>query len=163
MRSALALGGVALLLTACPKAESPEGEIRNLVLDAAAAVAEHDTSAVVAPLAEDFCGARLRRGAPRVRARSPGAPCPGADREAVRRAVMARLLPRGWIRVFVRRLDVEVEGPSRAEAVLDAVIARGEPVERLEDLLPTQADELLLELDLERRSEGWRIVGGRFR
>jgi hypothetical protein len=142
----------------CERASAAD-EIRGVIRASAGAASKHDVRGVLAPFADDFCGAR--RDGPLLGRTRSGSGCGGLTRADVRRAVTAQLLPKGWVRVFIPNLDVEVEGAARAAVTVDAVLARGTEVERLEDLLPADGDAFRFDLALERRAGDWLIVSGR--
>lgn len=156
-RAPSALGGLALLLalifsTHCART-SEEDQLRALVESARAAAGERDTGGVVGVLSDDFCATPRRAG-------GSAGPCRGLGREDVRRMVLAKLLPRGWVRVWTRGVKVKMTGPSSARVEVLAIMARGEPVKGLEDLVPGNAEVMRFELEAQKRDGAWTFVRG---
>jgi hypothetical protein len=85
-----------------------------------------------------------------------------ADLAECRRIITGYLLSPGWVHVFVRDLSVTVEG-EQAKASIDTVLARGNPVEKLEDLVPTNGDALTFEVELRRIDGDWKFERARYR
>ena len=129
-----------LALVAC-RAPSDEDLVRGAVQRAITAVNDKQPADVVKDAAPDL--------------RGPS----GSDLKEVRRVVTGYLLTQGWVRAFERKLAVTVaEGAATAHVDLEVVLARGNKVERLEDVVPTQATVLDMDLELEKRDGAWRFV-----
>ncbi|MEL6188266.1 MAG: hypothetical protein AAFU79_26875 [Myxococcota bacterium] len=147
------------LSTGCTRG-SDKDQLRALVDAARSAANERDTGGVVAVLAEDFC-ATARPFAEALREGDASRmPCRGLGKEEVRQVVLSKLLPRGWVRVWTRRLEVKMTGEATARVEVLAVVARGEPVEGLQDLVPDNADVMRFKLRAEKREGKWKFVGG---
>ena len=86
----------------------------------------------------------------------------GLKRAEIKRILVGRLLRDQWVRVFERSLDVTVEG-EKATVVLRTLVAQGDKIERIEDLVPTDADALRFDIKLEKRTDGWWIVEADYR
>lgn len=140
-----ALLGWALVLpmilgaAACTKKLSEEDRVRAVIRQAIEAANEKKAGEVVEDAAPGFKG--------------PG----GHDVRDCRRLLTGYFLQRGWLKVFERQLDVRVEG-ANARAGLEVLVARGNPVESIEDVLPNQASRLAFELTLEKREGAWRFT-----
>lgn len=120
---------------------SDEDQIRGAVRRAITAVNDKKPGDVVEDAAPDF--------------RGPS----GSDLKEVRRIITGYLLTKGWVRAFERKLDVTVaEGAATAHVDLELVVTRGNKVERIEDVVPTQATVMDMDLELEKRDGVWRFV-----
>lgn len=143
--------GLGISLTAC-RTETPEAKVRALVHRTVEAANDKDTSEVMEAFSERFCG----KGGPQLTGERG---C--AKPEQVRRVVLAHLLQPGWVRVFVRQLDVQVaDDGTTAEATVLALLARGQPVEELADLVPSNASAYRFEMKLELEDGEWKFVAG---
>jgi hypothetical protein len=134
MRPAPLLLSALLLLLSSAACQDPsdEDQVRAAVQRAITAVHDKKPSAVVEEAAPDF--------------RGPG----NANLEEVRRIITGYLLTQGWVRAFERKLSVTVaEDATHAHVDLELVLARGNKVERLEDVVPTQATAWDMDLELE--------------
>jgi hypothetical protein len=140
--AALLAGAAAVVLRAAPE-QSDEDRIRALFSEAARAAEERRAGDAVRPLSERFRGE-------------------GLDRDGVRRLVALETLRGVWTSVAIAATSVAVEG-DRARAAVDLVLARGGPGRALADLVPAQASAWRVTCDLERETDAWRIVRGRWR
>ena len=143
------LGGSGLLLSllssiGCKRALSDEEQVRAVIRKAVSAANDKEAAGVVEDTAPGFKG--------------PG----GADVAECRRILTGYFLQQGWLKVFERGLEVNVEG-AKASAELDALVARGTPVESVEDILPKQASRLVFELQLEKNERGWAFSRASYR
>lgn len=137
---ALSLG---LLSPACKK-ESEEDRVKAVVQKAIDAANAKKAGGVVEDALPTFRGPQ------------------NADLAECRRIITGYLLSPGWVHVFVRDLSVSVDG-DRAKATIDTVLARGNPVEKLEDLVPTNGDALTFEVELLRLDGAWKFEQARYR
>ena len=124
---------------ACTLFPDDETLIARIVRSSVSAAQDRDVAGVLARVSDDFRGPQR------------------ASKDDIRRALLARLLRQQWLRIFERSLTVDVDGDS-ATAELRIVVARGNQVTRLEDLVPTNASLLRFQLTFERRSRRWWIV-----
>lgn len=134
---------LSLLAPAC-KRESEEDRVKAVVQKAIDAANAKKPGGVVEDALPSFRGPQ------------------NADLSECRRIITGYLLSPGWVHVFVRDLSVNVEG-ERAKASIDAVLARGNPVEKLEDLVPTNGDALTFEVELRRVDGDWKFEQARYR
>lgn len=138
-----ALALLALLSAfACTDPASPEQIVRGQIDAAVAAARGKDVGDVFRDVADDFDGPR------------------GADRRESKRMVAAQLLRPGWVSVFAPRVDVSPPEDGAVRATVELVVARGRPVERLEDVLPTNADRFTLRTTSRQVDGAWRFVAG---
>lgn len=144
MRPLLTLLTLTLTLAAGCRDKSDDELIRDAVHRALTAVNEKKPGAVVEDAAADFKGPR------------------SANLQEVRRIITGYLLTQGWVRAFERKLEVAVDGGS-AHVDLEVVVTKGNKVERLEDVIPTQASVLDMDLDLEKREAEWRFTVGDYK
>lgn len=136
---------VAFCLTSLSCKKTPDEDIiRAHVQAALTAVNEKKPADVVEHAADDFKGPRK------------------ADLRETRRTITGFLLTRGWVRALERKLDVTVEGDT-AHVDLEVVLAEGKAIEKIEDVVPTNATVLDVDLDLERRDDEWLFVRGEYR
>lgn len=131
------------LFTSCAT-KSEEDRIREVVRAALEGVNERKLSQVVENAVPEFKGPK------------------GANLDECRRVILGYLLQQGWLGAFERKLEVVVDGDT-ATATLEAILARGNPVEKLEDVVPTNAAVYGFDLRLEKRSGDWKLVGADYR
>ncbi len=122
-----------------------EAQIRALVRRAMEAANEKRVSGVVEDAAPEFRGPR------------------GADLSESRRILLGFFMGRGWVRVFERRIEVTLLDGAAAKAEVEVVLAQGRPVEKLEDLLPTDATVLVFSLELVKRGGDWALTRAEYR
>lgn len=79
-----------------------------------------------------------------------------ATLEDCRRILLGYFMGQGWIRSFERGLEVKVDG-ERATAVLDVVVAKGNEVKKIEDVVPTNAQRFEFTLSLVRVEDAWKF------
>lgn len=132
-----------LLLGACSK-KSDEDLIRERIRSALVAVNAKKAGDVVADADEHFRGPR------------------DMDLRQTRRIIAGYFLSAGWIRAFERGLEVQVDH-AEAHAVLEVVLAQGQQIKSLQDVLPTNGTVLQVDLDLEKRDGEWRFVKADYR
>ena len=121
----------------CTK-DSPEDAVKSVVRAAMEGANEKRVTKVVENALDNFEGPR------------------GADLRDSRRLLTGYFLQQGWLRVFEQDLAVQIEGDV-AHAQLEVIMARGKPVEKLEDVLPKQASKYRFELDLEKTDGDWKF------
>jgi len=143
-RPTLLLTALCLLAVAACKSESDEDLIEKKVRAALTAVDEKKAGDVVADAAEDFRGPR------------------NIDLRETRRYVTGYMLGSGWLRAFERKLDVSVDGTT-AHVDLEVVLAQGQEVKSIEDVLPTNGSVLDFDLELEKRAGDWKFVKGEYK
>ncbi|MCK6548228.1 hypothetical protein L6R52_20440 [Myxococcota bacterium] len=145
-RAATILLTCALALTSftnCSKT-SDEDLVRAVIFRAIDGANEKAPAKVLADVAPGFQG--------------PG----GADVQESKRILLGYFLQQGWIRVFPRGLEITVDG-ARATAKLGAVVARGNEVKRIEDVLPTNGDVVEFTLELSKESGDWKLTRASYR
>lgn len=143
VRLALPLLLVLGALAGC-KSKSEEDRVREVIQKVVDAANEKKPGQVVADALPSFRGPQ------------------NADLADCRRIVTAYLLAPGWVHVFVRDLEVTVDGET-AKATLDTVLAQGKPVEKLEDLLPTNGDALTFVVELVQQDGEWKLSRATYR
>lgn len=126
------------------KSESEEDRVRAVIQRVIDAANDKKPGQVVADALPSFRGPQ------------------NADLADCRRIITAYLLAPGWVHVFVRSLEVTVEGET-AKATLDTVLAQGKPVEKLEDLLPTNGDALTFVVELLKVDGEWKLERATYR
>lgn len=128
-----------MALGACSSKVTPEDAVRATIRRAIEAANDRNASKTLSDASQTFKGPR------------------GADVRECRRILLGFFLQQGWIKVFERALTVEVDG-NTAHATLDVIMAQGNPVERIEDIVPKQATELIFSLDLALEAGKWTFV-----
>jgi hypothetical protein len=81
----------------------------------------------------------------------------GTDLHECRRVLTGYFLQNGWVRVFEQSREIEVDGNS-AKLKLDVVIAVGNAIEKLEDLVPTNGTHLIFDVALSKIDGEWKYV-----
>lgn len=142
-RIALASLCALFLLGACTKT-SDEDLIRERVRAALTAVNEKKAGDVVEHAHETFKGPR------------------SMDLRQTRRIIAGYLLTSGWIRAFERKLDVQVTG-DEAHVDLEVVLAKGQQIKSIKDVVPTNGSVLDVDLDLQKHDGEWRFVSGDYK
>jgi hypothetical protein len=139
-RIGLLVAIVLALLTGCKKV-TEEDRVRAVIRKAIAAANARSASGVVEDAADGFRGPQNMR------------------KDEVKGMIAAFLLGAGWVHVFERALDVTLEpNGTKATAKLEALLARGQEVKKIEDVLPTNAAEVVFTLELERIGAEWRFT-----
>jgi hypothetical protein len=128
---------LALLLLAGCKKKSDQDLISELLDQTIAAANEKSASGVVEQAASDFKGPQ------------------GADVSECRRVLTGYFFGKGWLRVFEQNREINVDGTT-ATVKLDVVVAIGNEVQKLEDLVPTNGTRLLFDVDLEKIGGEWK-------
>jgi len=128
------------LLAGCPSSDAPETVVRRQVDRAIAAARERDLGDVFADVAKSFSGPNE------------------LTLHETRRHVAARLLRPGWMTVFAPRVEVDPPEGGIVRARIDLVVARGRPVEKLEDVIPSQAEHLRVRTASRRVDGVWQFV-----
>jgi hypothetical protein len=125
-----------LLLAGCQK-KSDQDRIGLLLDQTIAAADEKSAGGVVEHAAEDFKGPQ------------------GADLRECRRILTGYFLGKGWLKVFEQSREIIVDGDT-ATAKLDVIIAVGNEVQKLEDLVPTNGTHLLFDVALKKTAGEWK-------
>ena len=140
----LSLGlAAAPLFGACKDDPSDEDQIRAAVDRALAAVNDKRPADVVEDAAEAFRGPR------------------GMSKVEVRRSLVGYLITQKWLKAFGRGIEIEVKGDT-AHVDLEVLVAEGNKIEKIEDVLPTNGTVLDMDLELERQDGEWRFVEGAY-
>lgn len=132
--------GLLLGLLACAEDAAPEQIVRRQINAALEAARDRDVGDVFEHVADPFQGPR------------------GSSRAEVKRVVAGHFLRSGWMTVFAPRVDVAAAEDGAIKATIDLVMARGEPVESLEDVLPSRADRFTLRTTSRNVDGTWRFV-----
>lgn len=135
---------VLLVATACKKT-SDEDLIKATVRRALAAANEKDAGGVVEDADESFVGPRKMK---------------LAD---TRRYLMGFFFRKGWVKAIERNLVVEVKNDTFAKAKLEVAVAEGNDVQEVQDLVPTNATMLEIEMGLEKIDGDWKFVKADYR
>jgi hypothetical protein len=140
-----ALGGCLVGLLAASsmigscKSESDETRIRVLIEAVIEAANDRRTGDVFNEVADNFQGPQ------------------GMGLQETRRYLTGFFLQKGWVHIFSRNLEIQVNG-TQATVLLDTVLARGPEVQRLTDLLPQNAGGYLFRIRLRMQSGEWQIT-----
>ena len=134
---------MALFAAGCSKPDD-RTQIERLIRSAVQASKDRSPNDILARVAEDFKGPR------------------GASRRDAKRMLVGRLVGDRWLYVVERSLDVQVEGKS-ATAALRVLLAEGNAVKRLEDLVPTDASALRFDLRLAKRDGEWWVIAAEYK
>ena len=133
------------------------------LLAATACKAPDDQAAIAAVVREALEGARAKKAGQVVARTAEGFRGPrNADATECRRILTGYFLQQGWLGIFERSLRVEVDGET-AKVVLEVIVARGRPVEKIEDLVPTNATVLQFDLQLAKAGSDWQFTRADFR
>lgn len=135
----LALFSLTAPLGACTDPAAPEQIVRGQITAALDAAREKDLGDVFDDVADDFSGPR------------------GATLRETKRTVAGYLLRPGWMTVFAPRVDVAPPEDGIVRARIELVVARGRPVEELEDVLPTNADRFTVRTTSRQVDGAWRF------
>lgn len=135
---------VALVLSAGCKRTSDEDLVRAVIDRAIEAANEKKASDVVQDAAEDFKGPR------------------NMDVAETRRLLLGFFFRKGWVRTFPQNTDVTVDGDN-AQARLKIAVAQGNELKALEDLVPTNATMLQIDLTLKKIDGDWKFTTGDYR
>jgi hypothetical protein len=129
---------ISSLNLACKKT-SEEDRVKEVVRAALSAANEKNVGDVLEAALPSFRGPR------------------DATLEDCRRILLGYFMGQGWIRGFERELTVKVDG-ARAVAELDTLIAKGNEVKNIEDVVPTNASRLVFTIDLEKHEDAWKFA-----
>ncbi len=141
---ALSLIIAMVLAGACSKEElSEEDEVRAVVNEMEAAAEEKDVKGFMKHVSKDFNDDK------------------GNDYDGARGMVFLQFMQAGKLGVFIRKLDVTVEGE---KALVDAkvVFVRGMDVEKLEDLLPEDAAGYRFSVVFTKEDGGWKALSSKW-
>jgi hypothetical protein len=133
----LSIALIAVVAASCSKTE--EERVRAVVRKAVAAGNEKDSGGVVEDAAPGFVGPR------------------GMPVDDCRRILLGYFMREGWIRAFEKDISVTIDG-DKATAVLDAILARGNEVKKLEDVIPTNAQRFVFTLELTKIDGDWKFT-----
>ncbi len=132
---------VALVWWAWPKGKSlpPEQAVEAAIDEMITAVDEGDPKALILRLSDRFDGQ-------------------GHNRQEAKGMIVMRLQRRGWSRIFVIDREVTATTAAAVHASLTVVMARGQNVDSIEDLLPQNAGAYRFSLNWELEDDTWRVV-----
>jgi hypothetical protein len=137
-----ALALIAATAASCKK--SDEDRIKAIIRSAVSAVEQKSASRVLEHAGEGFKGPDR------------------ADIRECRRILLGYFLSQGWIRAFDRDLTVTVDS-DRATAKLEILLAKGNPVKKIEDVIPTNADLFEFDLALAKQGGDWRFTSATYK
>lgn len=128
-------------LSAC-KRETEEDRVRAVIHRAVEAGNEKSVRGILEDAAPSFKG--------------PG----DASLDESRRILVGYFLSvgGGWTKSFEQDLQVTIDAPDRAHASLDLLIARGNPVNKIEDVVPTNAGHFVFSLELAKIDGAWKFT-----
>ena len=128
-----------IALVACSRdADSPETEIRALVVQAQTAAEERNVRDLRALVADDYADAQ------------------GHDRKTVENLIRLHVLRNQSIHLFARIRDIAFPQPDRATVSVAAAMA-GRPVASAGELVGVNADLYRFDLELIRRDGKWQV------
>jgi hypothetical protein len=131
-----------LLLLGCR--EKSDRDLISALLDQTINAAnEKSASGIVEHAAPDFRGPQ------------------NADVNECRRVLTGYFFGKGWLRVFEQNREITVDGTTAA-VKLDVVIAVGNEVQKLEDLVPTNGTHLLFYVALEKTAGEWTYKSAKY-
>lgn len=130
---------LALMLGACSgDSNSPEAEIRALIVQAQTAAEERNVGGLRVLVADDYADAR------------------GHDRKAVENLIRLHVLRNQSIHLFTRTGDIAFPQADRATIKVAAAMA-GRPVASAGELAGVNADLYRFDLELIRRDGKWQV------
>ena len=120
--------------------EDPEEQVRRTLEEAVKEVEARDLGALMDHVSERF------------KARS-------MDKRSLKGFMFMQLRRGDWRRVFLVDTQIEI-GASQQTAQVEtgAVLATGENIERLEDVVPTDAGSYRFDIQMELEEDDWRVV-----
>lgn len=127
-------------MVSCKERDSEEDRVRAVIRKAVAAGNEKKVGEVVEDAVENFRGPR------------------GASLQDCRRVLLGYFMQQGWIRAFEQDLKVSFVDTTHARVELDLVLARGNEVKKLEDVVPTNASRFLFTIELSLVSGEWKLT-----
>jgi hypothetical protein len=130
----LLAGGIA----GCRK-DSDEDQVRAVIRKALTAANEKSAGGVVADAANGFKGPQ------------------NSDINECRRILVGYFMQQGWLHAFEKDLQITVDG-ANAKAKLECVLAKGRAVQKIEDVIPTDATVLEFDFDLAKLGDGWKFT-----
>ncbi len=145
-RLLLTLASLSLLAasTSHCKKTSDEDLIKATIRRAIEAANEKRSGGVVEDAAEDFVGPQKM------------------NLGDTRRMLIGFFFRKGWVKAVERDLTVEVEGET-AKAKLTVAVAEGNDVKAVEDLVPTNATMLEVDMTLAKIDGDWKFKTGDYR
>lgn len=82
----------------------------------------------------------------------------GMGKKDAKRYIFAKLYKKDWQRVFIYESQIQIQSPDLAGVTLKIVLARGDNIERLEDLkTKTSYDAFQLSLVVKNEESSWRV------
>lgn len=144
-----------LLTTAYGCRSQAEREVSETIESLVSAARERQVDVLIDHLSEDFCG----RMGPRLPPIAAGDGCQGLGKEPTAKMLRRALEKAGWQGIFVVERDIGLEAEV-AKVKLTLLLARGNAVEKLEDVLPTNAETRRFDLTLVRKASRWVVTEG---
>lgn len=127
------------------RTDDPEAEIRRMLQRAATAAEQKDLGGIIKTWSKDFTAHRM-------------------SRNQAKGFVFANLNRGQWSRVFLVSTDVDLESETTAKVSTGAVLARGDAIERLEQLSEaTRADAFRFDLDVVHEDGEWKVKRARYK
>jgi len=134
----LALLLCVLVLAACSKPKTDAELVKEAIRQAARATEDKDVRGVMKYIAADF---RTDE---------------GGDRNTVKGILVGQLLNEGTISIFIRGMEVDVEG-DKAAAHVRVIMTRGRPVKSIADIPRDEADAYRFELIFKKTDGYWLL------
>lgn len=131
---------VALLgVSGCTKKMGDVEEIKALIEDVAQAAKKKDVKGAIVYFSDSYADDY------------------GNNRDSIKRYLLYELLRKGKISIFIRSVDVTIDG-ERAMAVVNAVLARGMDITNIKELIPENSAGYRFTLILEKAEGDWLVV-----
>lgn len=126
-------------LTGCAK-RGDEEEIRGLVRSSVEAAEGKDLSTLIKAVSKDYRDGR------------------GNDYNGVKGMLLFQFMRPGNIKVYIRRIEVRVEGAT-AVCEVRAALLRVRDIREIKDVVPRDADVLIFNIIFKREKAGWKAAG----
>jgi ketosteroid isomerase-like protein len=134
---------LALALPGCEKAMGPEDRVRQFVQKAAAMVRAKDLKGFMRLVSRDYNDDT------------------GNDYDGVKGIVFYQFMRPGALRVFLRDVEVEVQG-ERAIVDSRAFLVRGKDKDSIADIIPEDAEGFRFSVALRREDGEWRALSAKW-
>lgn len=87
----------------------------------------------------------------------------GMDRDQVKAILFVHMQRSAWRTIFLVNVNVDVVSKTEVKASIDAVLAGGGQIKRIEDVVPDRAGAYHFDLTFALEEDVWRVVTGKFR
>ena len=132
---------LSIVIVGCTKEESPETQITKMLRQSVTSANEQDLGGLMDNVSDEFVGPYTM------------------SKQDAKRYIFAQLYRKQWHRVFLYDAKIDVQNETEAKAQIRIAIARGNKIEKLEDLKnKADYDAFQLKIDLMKNDSKWQVT-----